>query len=104
MQPGVFRKSPSTAKSRINRKIKLTDLKIEIVLENNESIKNYLQNSSAFAFISISAIHEELKMNKLKIIGVEGVNIERYYYFLHAQGGQNKAARLFQRFVHNTQS
>lgn len=84
------------------KKIGLNDLNIEIVLENNESIKNYLQNSTSFAFISISAIREELKMNKLKIIDIEGLNIERYYYFINKQGEQNKPAKLFQKFVHNT--
>ena len=61
--------------------IKLTDLNIEIILENNESIKNYLLFSNAFTFISLSAIIEELKSGKLKIIDIEDLNIERYYYF-----------------------
>jgi len=79
--------------------IKLTDLNIEIILENNESIKNYLLFSDTFAFISLSAIIEELKSDKLKIIDVEELNIERYYYFIKKQGESTKTADLFIRFA-----
>lgn len=81
--------------------IKLTDLNIEIILENNESIKNYLLFSNAFTFISLSAIIEELKSGKLKIIDIEDLNIERYYYFIKKQGKITKEADLFIRFSEN---
>ncbi|WP_312763602.1 LysR family transcriptional regulator [Epilithonimonas sp.] len=81
--------------------IKLTDLNIEIILENNESIKNYLLFSNAFTFISLSAIIEELKSGKLKIIDIEDLNIERYYYFIKKQGEITKEADLFIRFSEN---
>jgi len=77
------------------KKIKLSSLRIEIVLENNESIKSYLQNSHTFAFISISAINEELKSNRLKIIDVEDLSMERYYYLISRQGEHNKTVNLF---------
>lgn len=77
------------------KKIKLSSLRIEIVLENNESIKSYLQNSHTFAFISISAINEELKSNRLKIIDVEDLSMERYYYLISRQGEHHKTVNLF---------
>lgn len=81
------------------KKIKLSSLRIEIVLENNESIKSYLQNSHAFAFISISAINEELKSNRLKIIDVEDLSMERYYYLIARQGEHDKTVSLFQNYL-----
>lgn len=78
----------------LKNNLKLDELHVEMTLENNESIKSYLQHSNAFAFISISAIIEELKNNKLKIIDVEGLTIERYYYVVIRQETQNQTTLL----------
>lgn len=90
-----------TALALKKKKLKLSDLNIEIVLENNESIKNYLHNSSSFAFISISAVGEELMLNRLKIVDVEGLRIERYYYFISRQGEILQTADLFKKHASN---
>lgn len=74
--------------------IRWSDMNIEIVLENNESIKNYVRYSDSFAFISISAIADELKADRLKIIDVEGLSIERYYYFITQQGEDIQPVKL----------
>lgn len=79
--------------------LKLDELPIEMVLENTESIKNYLQNSDAFAFISISAITNELKHKKLKIIDVENLVMERYYYVVTRQGMQSQTTTRLKRLL-----
>lgn len=104
--PFIVRESGSgsleiTSSALKKKKIKLSDLHIEMVLENNESIKNYLQSSSSFVFISISAINEELKSNRLKIIDVEELNIERYYYQITSKGTHNKTTDLFLNYLSN---
>lgn len=66
--------------------IKISDLNIEMVLDSIESIKSYLLNSEAFAFLSIHAIYKELKSNDLKIIDVKDFVIERNFYFITQQG------------------
>lgn len=68
---------------------------IEIILENTESIKNYLFNSNAFAFLSISSIYNELKAKSLKIIDIENVTIERYFYSISKQGDNNSLKEIF---------
>jgi len=80
-------------------KIKTNELSVEIILENNESIKSYLQNSRAFAFLSISAIQNELANNKLKIIEIEGFSIERYYYIVTKTENQNPLVNLFAKIL-----
>ncbi len=68
---------------------------IEMVLENTESIKNYLQHSNAFAFLSISSIYNELKAGSLKIIDIENISIERYFYTISKQGDNNHLKDIF---------
>lgn len=82
--------------------IKLDELPVEMVLENNESIKTYLQHSNAFAFISISAITEELKHNQLKIIDLEDLQMERYFYIVTQQGQSDQLTNRLKDFlIHN---
>lgn len=66
--------------------LNLKDLNIVMTLGSSESIKNYLDRSEAFSFISISAITNEITSGKLKIINIEGFNPERYFYFIRPQG------------------
>lgn len=82
-------------------KIKISDLKTEITFENTESIKNYLLNSNTFAFLSITAIYEELQHNLLKIIDVEDVTMERYFYLISNQGENSKTSNLFINYINN---
>lgn len=82
-------------------KIKISDLKTEITFENTESIKNYLLNSNTFAFLSITAIYEELQHNLLKIIDVEDVTMERYFYLISNQGENSKTINLFINYINN---
>ncbi len=80
-------------------KLPLDRLRVEMVLENNESIKNYLRHSAAFAFLSLSAIGEELQTQKLKIVPLEGFTIDRFYYLVTQQGALSQPASLFARFL-----
>lgn len=87
--------------SLLRHRLKLDELKTEIILENNESIKSYLRNSNTFAFISISAITEELKSNKLKIIDVENLNMERYYYAITRKETLSPEVQLMKEMIVN---
>lgn len=79
--------------------IKFSDLTIEMVLEDSESIKTYLHNSKSFAFISIHSLLKELKNKEIKIIDVEGLVIERYFYFIMQQGNNHSLIELFLKFM-----
>ena len=98
--PFVFRENGSGTleiirSALLKKNIKLDNLKVEMVLENNESIKSYLQNSHAFAFISIAAIANELLNNKLKIIDIENFSMDRYFYIATKSEVQNPLIDVF---------
>jgi DNA-binding transcriptional LysR family regulator len=79
--------------------IKVSQLKIEMVLESTESIKAYLSSSDCFAFLSIHSVLKELKSNELTIIDIKELNIERAFYFVKQQGDNQHLTELFMKFI-----
>lgn len=79
--------------------IKISQLNNEMQLGSTESIKLYLLNSNCFAFLSIHSILKELKNNECQIIDIEGLNIERYFYFIQTQGQAEALPELFMKFA-----
>jgi len=79
--------------------IKVSQLQIEMQLGSTESMKRYLLNSNALAFLSIHSILNELKANECCIIDVTGLNIERYFYFIQKHGQVDALPDLFMRFA-----
>lgn len=79
--------------------IKISQLKLEMQLGSTESMKLYLLNSNAMAFLSIYSILKELKNNECCIIDVKDLNIERYFYFIQKHGQSDELSDLFMRFA-----
>jgi DNA-binding transcriptional LysR family regulator len=75
------------------------ELQVEIRLGSTESIKSYLMNAPCMAFISIHAITDELKNGELKVIDVDGLDIERTFYIITLQGKITGLADLFFHFT-----
>ena len=75
------------------------DLTIHMQLGSTESIKNYLFCSDTFAFLSIYSVQQELADDRLSIIEVEGLNIERTFSFVYRQGQPSPLSRLFMKFA-----
>ena len=72
-----------------------------VTLNSTEAIKNYLFNSDNYAFISIHAISEDLINNKLKIIDVKDLTIERWFYFVSRTGYQSSLMTSFEKYTLN---
>jgi LysR family transcriptional regulator, transcriptional activator of the cysJI operon len=70
-------------------------LNVELELENTESIKSYLLNSDAVAFLSIHSVRNELKTGELKQFEVKGVEIKRQFYFITQQGDVHPLQQIF---------
>lgn len=85
-----------------NLGINHADLPVEIRLGNTETIKSYLLNAPCMAFISVHAVADEVKRGDLRIIDVEGLSIERYFYIIHLQGKITGLAQLFYYFSVNS--
>jgi DNA-binding transcriptional LysR family regulator len=79
--------------------IQLRDLKIEMELSSSESMKSYLLHSDCMAFLSIHSILNELQKNEFRIIDVNNLTIERYFYFIQMQGLSESLPELFRKFA-----
>lgn len=83
------------------RQHKIPSLKTVVTLSSTEAIKHYLYYSDNVAFISIHAVSEDLLANKLKIIDVKGLSIERWFYFVSRTGYQSVLMDQFEKFSQN---
>lgn len=96
----VFREKDSGTLSVIRKAlseigIPLSSLHEQLILGTTEGIKNYLQLTDCFAFLSVYSIRHELMAGKLKIIDIEDVTIERMFHIIHKQGYLDAYARKF---------
>ncbi|WP_339916877.1 LysR family transcriptional regulator [Yeosuana marina] len=72
-----------------------------VTLNSTEAIKNYLYYSDNYALVSISAVREDLINNKLKIIDIKDLAIERWFYFVSRTGYQSNLMDYFETYVRN---
>jgi len=75
------------------------DLTIHMQLGSTESIKNYLICSDTFAFLSIYSVQQELQDDRLAVVEVDGLNIERSFSFVYRQGQPSPLSQLFMKFA-----
>ena len=78
---------------------KIKKLNNVVTLNSTEAIKNYLYYSDNYALISINAITDDLKNNKLKIIDIKDLTIERWFYFVSRTGYQSNLMSYFENFI-----
>jgi len=77
----------------------ITKLTSVVTLNSTEAIKHYLYNSNDYALLSINAISDDLVYNKLKIIDIKDVSIERWFYFVKRTGYISNALENFEKFI-----
>jgi DNA-binding transcriptional LysR family regulator len=70
-----------------------------VTLNSTEAIKNYLKHSNHCAFISISAVSEDLKNNHFKIIDIKDFTLERWFYFVSRTGYQSQLLDYFEKLI-----
>ena len=75
------------------------DLNIQMQLGSTESIKNYLFCSETFAFLSIYSVKQELADDRLSVVDVAGLDIERNFSFVYRQGQPAPLAKFFMKFA-----
>lgn len=79
--------------------IKISQLQCEMQLASTESMKLYLLNSNAMAFLSVHSILKELENKECTIVDVKGLNIERHFYFIQQHGQAEVLPELFMKFA-----
>ena len=77
----------------------ISNLNTILRLNSTEAIKNYLYHSDSFAFLSIHSLTEDLTNNKLKIIDIKDISMERWFYFVSRTGYNSKVMEYFEKFV-----
>ncbi|TYC13466.1 LysR family transcriptional regulator [Bizionia gelidisalsuginis] len=82
----------------------ITALNTVVTLNSTEAIKNYLYNSDNYALISINAVSEDLKNNKLRIIDISDLTMERWFHFVCRTGYQSKVMDSVEKFIRNNYS
>lgn len=80
----------------------ITTLNTILHLNSTEAIKNYLYHSDSYAFLSIHALTEDLMNNKLKIIDIKDISMERWFYFVSRTGYHSKVLEYFEKFVRSS--
>lgn len=70
-----------------------------VSLDSTEAIKNYLYHSDHYALLSIHAITDDLVNNKLKIIDIKDLTINRWFYFAKRTGYISKNIDYFEKFI-----
>lgn len=70
-----------------------------VTLNSTEAIKNYLYYSNSYALISIHAVSDDLIQNKLKVIDIKDVTIERWFYFVSRTGYQSEIMNNFEQYM-----
>lgn len=79
--------------------LKISQLKTEMQMGSSEGMKLYIQNSDAAAFLSIHSVTADLQQNRLAIIDVKGLAIERYFYFIQKHGEEDLLSASFINFA-----
>lgn len=66
--------------------IELQDLKVSLIVHNNEVIKRFLLQGDYLSFVSELSVKEEINKGIFKKINVKGVRIERNFYIVRKKG------------------
>jgi DNA-binding transcriptional LysR family regulator len=103
--PVVAREMGSGTKEIIDEFLLINNIKQlnnVVTLNSTEAIKNYLFHSDNYGLVSINAVNDDLINNKLKIIDIKDLTIERWFYFVKRTGYQSNTLDYFENFIrHN---
>lgn len=100
--PMIVRENGSGTKQIIDAFLMKNNVKKlnEVVsLNSTEAIKHYLYHSDHYALLSINAITDDLMNNKLKIVDIKDLTIERWFYFVKRTGYLSNSMEYFENFI-----
>lgn len=100
--PIIERENGSGTKAVIYEKLNelgIQTLNSNTELNSSEAIKHYLYHSNKFSLLSVYSVQEDLMNNKLRIIDIDGVSFERWFYFVCRQGYHSKLMDYFVKLV-----
>ena len=81
------------------RRIRLSDLHIEMHIGSTEGIKNYVEQADCIGMVSVSSVTKEVADGRFRIINIRGMKMERILNIVERQGETEGTARLFKQFL-----
>ncbi|WP_026763462.1 LysR family transcriptional regulator [Sediminibacterium salmoneum] len=76
-------------------KINLSQLKVKVRLGGTEALKNFLLASDAVGFLPNISVQKELKAGELKEIQIEGLQLQRQFFFIERRGEKSELNKVF---------
>lgn len=76
-------------------KIPLSQLKVKVRLGGTEALKNFLLASDAVGFLPNISVQKELKSGELKEIQIEGLHLQRQFFFIERRGEKSELNKVF---------
>jgi DNA-binding transcriptional LysR family regulator len=81
--------------------INIARLKVKMHLASTEGIKQFVEHSDHFAFMSIYAVANELNRGALRVVNVKGLDMYRHFHIVQRQGQPLPIADSFIKFINN---
>jgi len=76
-------------------KILLSHLNVKVRLGGTEALKNFLLASDAVGFLPNISVQKELKSGELKEIHIEGLPLQRQFFFIERTGEKSELNKAF---------
>lgn len=83
----------------LKKKIAITDLKSKITLGGTEALKNFILADLSLGFLPQKAVKKEIANRELIEINIEGLEINRDFFFLTRTGENFELIKKFIRFA-----
>ncbi len=83
----------------LKKKIKVTDLFSKIRLGGTEALKNFILADLSLGFLPQRAVKKEIEAGGLTEISIEGLEINRNFFFLTRSGENFELIKKFIRFA-----
>lgn len=82
--------------------IKIADLNVCMRLGGTEALKNFILADDSLGFLPLKAVAKELERGDLVQLEIEGLNIDRHFYFIQRIGEENSGInKAFIKFAKN---
>ncbi|MBH2003649.1 MAG: LysR family transcriptional regulator [Sphingobacteriia bacterium] len=80
----------SALKDSLGKKgIKLSNLKVNVILSGTEALKNFIKADDSLGFLPMGSIVKEVESGELVIVKIEDFKIVRNFYFIQRHGTEN---------------
>lgn len=80
----------SALKDSLGKKgIKLSNLKVSVILSGTEALKNFIKADDSLGFLPMGSIVKEVENGELVIVKIEDFKIVRNFYFIQRHGTEN---------------